>query len=94
MLSQSINAKLQNDDFKAKKEGKDNDRTGYSNGSFSELEVSENDDWGPEEIKNRGLKMLNFMEERWNIRFQSDDKLKIILPGVNNLLSDSGTNNP
>ncbi|XCN72415.1 MAG: DUF262 domain-containing HNH endonuclease family protein [Candidatus Electrothrix aestuarii] len=76
-LSQSINSSLQNDSFIEKKSPKyDEDgkkiRQGYSDGSHSEIEVSENDDWNPEKILERGFKLLEFIEERWNLKFEND----------------------
>ena len=78
-LSMSINSSLQNDCFKDKKrERRDSDgvkiREGYNNGSHSEIEVSAYTDWTPETIKDRGLKLLNFMERRWGIKFESEEK--------------------
>lgn len=71
-LSSSINSSLQNDDFPDKKNIKRNAnedviRNGYANGSYSELEVAQNEDWTAAEILERGLKLLKFMEERWLI---------------------------
>jgi len=71
-LSSSINSSLQNDDFTDKKDTKKDAkgtvlRNGYSNGSYSELEVAGNKDWAPKEIMERGLKLLEFMEKRWEI---------------------------
>ncbi|MFM7595958.1 MAG: hypothetical protein ACKO4Y_07260 [Flavobacteriales bacterium] len=71
-LSASINPSLQNDCFADKKktvydEQNKVKRNGYSNGSYSELEVAINGDWTPEHIKRRGLKLLGFMENRWNL---------------------------
>ena len=73
----SINASLQNDDFDDKKRPKFNDagkkvRNGYSDGSHSEIEVSQNDHWGPEEIKERGKTLLSFMEDRWRFKFKDE----------------------
>lgn len=75
-LSQSINSSLQNDCFVDKKNPKINDkneiiRHGYSNGSYSEIEVSRYNDWNPDNILNRGYKLLEFMEKRWEIKFES-----------------------
>lgn len=80
LLSHSINSSLQNDGFDDKKKPKYNDknekvRNGYSDGSHSEIEVANETEWGPENIKKRGIKLLTFMEKRWNIRFK-DDKTK------------------
>lgn len=77
LLSQSINSSLQNDSFEDKKKPKFNAagmklRNGYADGSHSEIEVSQNQSWGPEEIKTRGIKLLEFMEKRWDFRFRSD----------------------
>lgn len=84
VLSQSINSSLQNDDFSEKKkprfDGKGTKiRNGYSDGSHSEIEVSGCGNWGPDEIRERGLKLLRFLESRWNIDFGSDeDRLKLL----------------
>ena len=86
LLSQKINAVLQDDDFDTKKKGRQSEdknkyRIGYNTGSYSELEVSKYDDWTSESIKERGLKMMKFMEERWNFKFKSDeDKLALLFP--------------
>lgn len=89
-LSSSINSSLQNDSFPEKKEIKQNKdgktiRNGYKNGSYSELEVAQNENWTAEEIKKRGLHLLAFMERRWDIELGSDeDKLKLLhLPFLN-----------
>jgi hypothetical protein len=79
VLSMSINASLQNDSFNDKKRVKLNAageklRNGYTDGSHSEIEVSRNESWGPEEIKARGIKLLKFMEKRWGFRFKSDEE--------------------
>lgn len=83
-LSSSINSSLQNDGFEDKKSTKKNDkgdivRNGYSNGSYSELEVASKDEWTAVEIKERGLKLLSFMEKRWNISLGSiENKLDLL----------------
>ncbi len=64
-LSLSINVKLQNYSFDDKKVGKNRNR-GYENGSHSEMEVAKIAEWNPIEILNRGLKMLKFMEDRFD----------------------------
>ena len=72
-LSLSINSSLQNDCFDDKKHSKYNEaRRGYDNGSHCEIEVASYDKWGSEEIFDRGIKMLSFMEKRWNFQFASD----------------------
>ena len=77
-LSQSVNSALQNDEFEDKKNPKKNGRRGYSNGSHSEVEVSKNKDWTPECIKDRGIKLLEFLENRWDVKFDSISKLKLL----------------
>ena len=76
-LSQSINSSLQNDCFEDKKnpkytEKKEKVRQGYSDGSHSEIEVSGYDDWNPDCILERGLSMLEFMEKRWEFKFEDE----------------------
>ena len=83
----SINASLQNDDFDDKKNPKFNDarnkiRNGYSDGSHSEIAVSQNKKWTPEVIKKRGQVLLTFMENRWNFKFK-DDQTKADLLFIN-----------
>ena len=84
-LSQSINSSLQNDSFEQKKKTKhDQDtkalkRNGYQNGSYSEIEVSKKEEWTAEEIKDRGLQLLEFMEQRWAIDFNSEiERLNVL----------------
>ena len=87
LLSGSINSALQNADFADKKNPKFNDadkkiRNGYSDGSHSEIEVSRYDEWTPTQIEKRGLRLLDFMEERWDIKFESAEaKKSLLFPG-------------
>lgn len=79
LLSRSINSSLQNDNFEDKKHVKLDSagrkiRNGYSDGSHSEIEVSRNESWGPDQIKVRGVTLLKFMESRWDFRFKSDEE--------------------
>lgn len=68
-LSQSINSKLQNDSFDDKKV------RGYSNGCHCEIEISKEDSWDAKHIYDRGMKLLSFMETRWDFKFE-DTKQK------------------
>ena len=68
-LSQSINSKLQNDSFDDKK------ARGYSNGCHCEVEISKEDSWDAKHIYGRGMKLLSFMESRWDFKFE-DTKQK------------------
>lgn len=84
LLSAAINSSLQNDSFEVKKKAKygaghERLRHGYSDGSHSEIEVSKNESWGPDEIRDRGIKLLKFMETRWGFEFQSDDERERLL---------------
>ncbi len=89
LLSMSINASLQNDDFDDKKRPKLNDagdkiRNGYSDGSHCEIEVAQNPDWTPDKIKERGLRLLDFMENRWAFRFKDKEtKEKLLFLATN-----------
>jgi len=83
-LSNSINSSLQNDNFELKKREKVNEkgeiiRRGYSNGSHSEIEVSKYAEWNATSILKRGMKLLTFMEKRWDIKFENDMKKKELL---------------
>ncbi len=78
LLSQAINASLQNDGFDEKVKPKDDEKTGtrlrngYADGSCSEMEVANNNsEWTPVQIYERGIKLLEFMEKHWDFRFQS-----------------------
>ena len=84
VLSSAINSSLQNDAFIEKKKPKYNRdgsklRNGYADGSHSEIEVSRSEDWGPGEIKKRGIRLLKFMERRWNIPFADDQAREKLL---------------
>lgn len=79
ILSLSINASLQNDSFpdkKAVKYGNKGEivRQGYCNGSYSEQEVAKYENWTEDTIKERGMKMLAFMEKRWNMTIRNDEE--------------------
>ena len=84
LLSLAINASLQNDEFAKKKDPKLNRdgskaRNGYADGSHSEIEVSRCEDWGPNEIRERGIRLIRFMEKRWDIRFADDEVREALL---------------
>jgi hypothetical protein len=48
---------------------------GYRYGRYAENEVASYPEWTPKEILHRGLKMLSFMEKRWDLRL-GDEKQK------------------
>ncbi len=70
-LSRSKNSALQNDSFPQKVNN--GNGVGYYNGSVSENEVAQNQDWTPSHILERGLSLLWFMEQRWNIEMGDRD---------------------
>ena len=72
-LSQSINSSLQNDSFDEKK------ARGYVNGCHCEIEVSKEPVWDAEHIYDRGMKLLRFMESRWDIQFESKEQMEELL---------------
>lgn len=83
-LSMSINSSLQNASFLEKKnaryqKGNHRVKQGYSDGSHSEIEVSQKKDWTPNEIVERSLKLLKFMDERWDIKFEDLAAMKELI---------------
>lgn len=76
-LSKSINSSLQNDSFEEKKNPPGEGRLGYKNGSHSEIEVSQKDNWNAEAIHDRTIKLLSFMETRWEIPLTDDQKKEL-----------------
>lgn len=71
-LSKSKNSSLQNESFDLKKEE-------YTNGCHSEIEVSKYETWDADSIYNRGIKLLQFMENRWGFKFESEEQMKELL---------------
>ena len=78
-LSMSKNSSMQNQSFLDKKNSTEKLYKGYVDGSHSEIEVALYNNWGAGEILDRGINLLNFMEKRWNIRFNSEDSKKELL---------------
>ena len=74
-LAQSINSSLQNDSFDDKKERD----LGYHNGCHSEVEVAQEPVWDAQRIYARGMNLLNFMEDRWNFKFESKNQKEKLL---------------
>ena len=84
LLSMAINSALQNYSFVEKKNAQYDStmrkvRNGYEDGSHSEIEVAKSASWGPSEIRERGLKLLRFIEDRWKFRFQNDEERERLL---------------
>ena len=57
----------------------DKKKRGYSNGSHSEIEVSKETERNADKIYERGMKLLHFMEERWNFHFASENQMENLL---------------
>ncbi|MCH9053890.1 MAG: DUF262 domain-containing protein [Proteobacteria bacterium] len=76
-LSRAKNSALQNNPFELKKNN--GEGVGYYNGSISENEVAQNAKWAFEEILTRGLELLNFLEERWEVSLGDEQFKKELL---------------
>lgn len=81
-LSRAKNSSLQNKSFLEKCGGSDNSFVGYRYGCYSEIEVANNKCWDADCIFKRGISLLIFMEEHWNISLNDDD-FKIAILGLN-----------
>lgn len=83
LLSVPKNAHLQNKCFDFKKRhsspSNEDEFKGYFNGSHSEIAVNSYDNWTAKEILERGIKMLDFLEKRWEVNLGSFDQKKKIL---------------
>ncbi|MBR4857720.1 MAG: DUF4268 domain-containing protein [Clostridia bacterium] len=73
-LRQSINSSLQNYGFDEKKHPQNSERCGYENGSHSEIEVAQKIKWDATEIYERTIKLLDFMQVRWNVNISAETK--------------------
>ncbi|MSN95875.1 DUF262 domain-containing protein [Campylobacter sp. FMV-PI01] len=71
-LSKQRNSTFSNYDFETKKIG-NKEFIGYKNGSYAEIEIALNNKWDYEEIKQRGLNMLEFMQKRWSFEDENFD---------------------
>lgn len=49
------------------------------NGSFNDRKIAEYKDWSDINILNRGLDILNFIEERWEVKIGSENQKKTLL---------------
>ncbi|MBE7730585.1 DUF262 domain-containing protein [Komagataeibacter sp. FXV3] len=78
-LSKSKNSSLSNKPFLDKARGDDGKYVSYQYGSYSEIEVSKEDEWTAQKIVERGMRIINFMEKRWDLNFGTDLQKKKIL---------------
>jgi uncharacterized protein with ParB-like and HNH nuclease domain len=65
-LSRPKNSSLQNNCFEDKKGSKEK-KVGFRYGSYSEIDVSNHNDWTPKEILIRSIELLNFLESKWGV---------------------------
>jgi hypothetical protein len=84
-LSKPKNSTLSNRPFIEKCAGSTK-MNGYRTGSYSEIEISTLSQWGAKEIVERGVRLLSFLEKRWDIPL-GDDAKKIELLGLSSVLS-------
>ncbi|MNY47814.1 hypothetical protein D3C86_1831110 [compost metagenome] len=76
-MSKPKNSSLQNKSFIDKIDN--GEGVGYRYGSYAENAISGKTEWTPIEILERGVTLLNFMEQRWGLDLGSrDDKVKIL----------------
>lgn len=80
-LSKPKNSSLSNKPFDEKAFPSGESKACYRYGSYSEIEVSHYSEWGPVDILQRGLRMLQFMERRWQLPL-GDEKSKIAILGL------------
>jgi hypothetical protein len=80
-LSKPKNSSLSNKPFPEKVDGKGDPVMGYRYGCYAENEVASYPEWTPCEILHRGLKMLSFMEKRWDLH-SGDEKQKKRMLGL------------
>lgn len=83
LLSVPKNSALQNKCFDHKKRHQSpsnpSEYKGYFNGSHSEIAVNAYDDWTSKQILECGIKMLNFLERRWEVKIGNFDQKKKLL---------------
>ncbi|MDO6676906.1 DUF262 domain-containing protein [Tenacibaculum sp. 1_MG-2023] len=51
----------------------------FNDGSFNEEEIAQYENWDEKSILHRGLKILDFMESRWNIEIGDEEEKKKLL---------------
>ena len=72
-LSKPKNSSLQNNCFEDKK-GNAEKKVGFKYGSYSEIDVSNYDNWTAKEILTRSLELLNYLERNWNLTLGSTEE--------------------
>jgi hypothetical protein len=77
-LQTNINSALQNDSFDNKKSGAGKRTRGYRDGSNSEVEVAQNDEWTAKNIRARSTKLIDFLVSRWGVVLTADQKESLV----------------
>ncbi|MBD2232766.1 DUF262 domain-containing protein [Phormidium tenue] len=72
-LSSPKNSSFSNKCF-SEKISNDKNTTGYRYGSYSENEITKYKDWTSKEILERGIRLLDFMEKRWNFSLGTEQE--------------------
>ena len=72
-VSVAKNAALSRRSFAEKKKGTDK-IPGFAQGSFSELKIAQLADWTSTEVRNRGMELLSFIEQRWGITLGTESE--------------------
>lgn len=92
LLSRSSNSAASNEAYRIKKQREESGkRVRFRNASYSATEVSQQfQDWNAQSIAVRGIALLKFIEQRWDIRLsETPDDLKSYLPLCFGLKSDA-----
>lgn len=79
-LSRPKNSSFQNKCFNDKK-GDESNKVGFRYGSYSENEIAMKESWTAQDILERGVRLLEFMEKRWDLSIGDRNK-KIRMLGL------------
>ena len=77
-LQTNINSALQNDSFDKKKTGAGKRTRGYRDGSNSEVEVAQNEEWTAKNIRERSVKLIDFLASRWGVVLTANQKETLV----------------
>jgi uncharacterized protein with ParB-like and HNH nuclease domain len=66
------------DDVEIDKADKEQLRRNINDGSHSEIEVAAEQDWTADNILERGMSLLDFMEKRWQLEFMGNAKMELL----------------
>lgn len=77
-LSRSKNSSFQNSCFETKL-GTEANKIGFRYGSYAENEIACKSTWTANDILERGLRLLTFMEDRWGVTFGDNaEKIRVL----------------